>query len=124
SGAGPRGHHDRGRGEGRRRRRSGGPCGQGRAGRVRKIPRPRSALMKLTFNVFENHRRDADRHWPGYVFGGRVRTSTLVLIIAFFATWWTYDTYRPHPAPPAVPQVVPPGYVPDPNYTWVPRTRV
>jgi hypothetical protein len=80
--------------------------------------------MKLTFNVFENHRRDEHRHWPGYMFGGRIRTSTLVLLIAFFLTWWTYDTYRPHPPPPVVPQVVPPGYVPDPNYTWVPRTRV
>jgi len=80
--------------------------------------------MKLTLNVFENHHRDSDRHWPRYIFGGRIRTSTLVLIIAFCATWWTYDTYRPHPEPPATPQVVPPGYIPDPNYTWVPRTRV
>ena len=79
--------------------------------------------MKLTLNVLENH-RDADRHWPSYILGGRIRTSTLVLIIAFFLTWWTYNTYRPHPPPPVVPQVVPPGYVPDPNYTWVPRTRV
>jgi hypothetical protein len=79
--------------------------------------------MKLTINVLENH-RDADRRWPGYILGGRIRTSTLVLIIAFFLTWWTYNTYRPHPPPPVVPQVVPPGYVPDPNYTWVPRTRV
>jgi hypothetical protein len=80
--------------------------------------------MKFTFNVLENPRRDSDRHWPSYVLGGRIRTSTLVLIIAFCATWWTYDTYRPHPEPPATPQVVPPGYIPDPNYTWVPRTRV
>src|SRR5580693_10354679 len=79
--------------------------------------------MKLTFNVLENH-RDADRRWPSYILGGRIRTSTLVLIIAFFLTWWTYDTYRPTPPPPVVPQVVPPGFVPDPNYTWVPRTRV
>jgi len=63
--------------------------------------------MKLTLNVLENHRRDADRHWPSYIFGGRIRTSTLVLIIAFFLTWWTYTTYRPHPPPPVVPQVVP-----------------
>jgi hypothetical protein len=80
--------------------------------------------MKVTFNVLENHRRDADRHWPSYILGGRIRTSTLVLIIAFFLTWWTYDTNRPAPLPPVVPQVVPPGYVPDPNYTWVPRTKV
>jgi hypothetical protein len=80
--------------------------------------------MKLTLNVLEKSSRDTDRHWPSYMFGGRVRTSTLVLIVAFFATWWTYDTYRPQPPPPVAPQVVPPGYVPDPRYTWVPRTRV
>lgn len=81
--------------------------------------------MKLTLNVLENHSRDTDKQWPSYMFGGRVRTSTLVLIIAFLATWWTYNTYKPQPAPPpAAPAVVPPGFVPDPNYTWVPRTRV
>ncbi|WIM87996.1 hypothetical protein PT015_00175 [Candidatus Mycobacterium wuenschmannii] len=80
--------------------------------------------MKLTLNVLERNNRDTDKHWPNYMFGGRVRTSTLVLIVLFFATWWTYNTYRPHPPPPAAPAVVPPGYVPDPNYTWVPRTRV
>jgi hypothetical protein len=80
--------------------------------------------MKFTLNVLERSNRNADKHWPSYMFGGRVRTSTLVLIVAFFATWWTYSTYRPHPPPPVAPQVVPPGYVPDPNYTWVPRTRV
>ena len=54
-----------------------------------------------------------------------MRTSTLVLIVAFLAVWWVYDTYRPEPAPkPPAPQVVPPGFVPDPNYTWVPRSRV
>ena len=80
--------------------------------------------MKLTFNVLENRGRAANRHWPNYMFGGRLRTSTLVLIVAFFAVWWTYDTYRPAPTPPAAPQVVPPGFVPDPAYTWVPRSRV
>lgn len=81
--------------------------------------------MKVTLNVLENRGRNADRHWPGYIFGGRVRTSTLVLIIAFFVLWWTYDTYRPAPTPPpAAPQVVPPGFVPDPAYTWVPRSQV
>ncbi len=80
--------------------------------------------MKLTLNVLEKNTRDADQHWPNYMFGGRVRTSTLVLIIAFFATWWAYDTYRPAPTPSAIPQVVPPGFVPDPAYTWVPRTKV
>ncbi len=81
--------------------------------------------MKLTLNFLENPSRDADKQWPNFMFGGRVRTSTLVLVIAFCAAWWTYNTYKPHPPPPpAAPQVVPPGYVPDPNYTWVPRTRV
>ena len=70
---------------------------------------------------------DAERSWPRHMFGGRVRTSTMVLIVLFLAAWWTYDTYRPqsatHQGPPAT-QVVPPGFVPDPNYTWVPRSRV
>jgi hypothetical protein len=81
--------------------------------------------VKLTFSVLEDHSQDTNRHWPGYLLGGRIRTSTLVLIIVFIAVWWTYDTYRP-PAKPGQPpvQVVPPGFVPDPNYTWVPRTRV
>jgi hypothetical protein len=80
--------------------------------------------MKLTLSILENHSGDPNRHWPGYIFGGRIRTSTLVLIIAFFVISWTYHTYKPHPAPPVAPQVVPPGFVPDPGYTWVPRTRV
>lgn len=81
--------------------------------------------MKLTLNVLGKPRAEHDGRWPGYSFGGRVRTSTLVLIVAFLAVWWVYDTYRPEPAPkqPA-PQVVPPGFLPDPKYTWVPRTRV
>lgn len=62
--------------------------------------------------------------WPSHLFGGRVRTSTLVLIIAFVAVWWLYDSYREEPAPPPAPQVVPPGFIPDPAYTWVPRTRL
>ena len=37
---------------------------------------------------------DAERGWPGYLFGGRVRTSTLVLVIAFLAVWWLYDYHR------------------------------
>ncbi len=82
--------------------------------------------MKLTFSVLEDHSQDKNRHWPGYLLGGRIRTSTLVLVVAFMALWWTYDTYRPPPQPnePPAPQVVPPGFLPDPNYTWVPRTRV
>jgi hypothetical protein len=81
--------------------------------------------MKLTLNLLEK-RNDQDRHWPAYI-GGRVRTSTLVLIVAFLALWWVYSEYRPpeqsHSGPPST-QVVPPGFVPDPNYTWVPRSQV
>jgi hypothetical protein len=81
--------------------------------------------VKLTRKSLEKRGEDEDRRWPGYLFGGRVRTSTLVLIVALMAVWWVYDTYRPEPAPkPPAPQVVPPGFVPDPAYTWVPRTRV
>jgi hypothetical protein len=81
--------------------------------------------VKFTLNVLEKNKGDAEKTWPGYMFGGRVRTSTLVLVIAFLGLWWTYTTYRPEPTPkPEVPQVVPPGFVPDPNYTWVPRSRV
>ena len=82
--------------------------------------------MKFSLNILKRH-RDEERGWPDYLFGGHVRTSTLVLIVAFLAVWWVYSAYRPRePAdggPPAT-QVVPPGFVPDPNYTWVPRSRV
>ncbi len=63
---------------------------------------------------------------PRHLFGGRVRTSTVVLLVAFVAVWWLYDTYHPEPPDHQVPasDVVPPGYVPDPDYTWVPRTQV
>ncbi|WP_396878690.1 hypothetical protein, partial [Mycolicibacter heraklionensis] len=61
---------------------------------------------------------------PAHLFGGRVRTSTVALIIAFIAVWWVYDTYRQEPTPPPAPQVVPPGFIPDPAYTWVPRTKL
>jgi hypothetical protein len=72
----------------------------------------------------------ADRGWPGRLFGGRIRTSTVVLIVAFAVVWWIYDDHqhsaRSAPTPTDVPalQVVPPGFVPDPNYTWVPRSRL
>ena len=57
---------------------------------------------------------------------GRVRVSTVVLIVAFFALFWVYHNFEPRPAAPEAPPtaVVPPGFVPDPNYTWVPRTNV
>jgi hypothetical protein len=73
---------------------------------------------------------DVDRGWPGYLLGGRVRTSTVVLILVFAALWWVYDDHQraveSSPKTTQVPatQVVPPGFVPDPNYTWVPRTQV
>ncbi|BDB41113.1 MULTISPECIES: hypothetical protein [Mycobacterium] len=81
--------------------------------------------MKLQLNLLQR-RRDAERRTPTHLFGGRVRTSTLVLIVAFAALWWTYETYSPQekPASTTPSQVVPPGFVPDPNYTWVPRTRL
>lgn len=64
------------------------------------------------------------RSWPDYILGGRLRTSTAALLISFFAILWLYETYETPPPPPQVPfsEVVPPGFVPDPNYTWAPRT--
>jgi hypothetical protein len=57
---------------------------------------------------------------------GRMRVSTLVLIVAFLALFWVHQAFQPEPtggqAPPTA--VVPPGFVPDPDYTWVPRTNV
>lgn len=73
---------------------------------------------------------DPERGWPNYMFGGHVRTSTLVLVIAFLAVWWVYDDHqqsaKSNTKTTQVPatQIVPPGFVPDPNYTWVPRTQV
>ena len=57
---------------------------------------------------------------------GRMRVSTIVLIVAFLALFWVYHNFEPRPAAPEAPPtaVVPPGFVPDPNYTWVPRTNV
>jgi hypothetical protein len=57
---------------------------------------------------------------------GRMRVSTIVLIVAFLALFWVYHNFEPRPASTEAPTpaVVPPGFVPDPNYTWVPRTNV
>ncbi|AGB21979.1 hypothetical protein Mycsm_01573 [Mycobacterium sp. JS623] len=57
---------------------------------------------------------------------GRMRVSTIVLIVAFLALFWVYHNFEPKPASTEAPTpaVVPPGFVPDPNYTWVPRTNV
>lgn len=67
-----------------------------------------------------------DHGWPGYLINGRIRTSTVGLIVAFIVIAWVHSAYRPPPAPPVTPDtaVVPPGFVPDPEYTWVPRTNV
>ena len=68
-----------------------------------------------------------DRAFPGYLLGGRIRTSTIALVLAFLAVWWLHSTYQPAPEPPPqVPafDVVPPGFIPDPAYTWAPRTDV
>lgn len=82
------------------------------------------AAARSRLTMFSATDRD-DRRWPGYLLGGHVRTSTVVLIMVFMVLWWAYDTYRPQSSPESPPvQVVPPGFVPDPNYTWVPRTEV
>ena len=66
------------------------------------------------------------RGWPAYLFGGRMRTTTAAMIVAFIALFWVYQTYQPQPVATEAPstQVIPPGFVPDPGYTWVPRTNV
>lgn len=71
-------------------------------------------------------RKRTDRGWPGYIINGRIRTSTAALIVAFIVIAWLQNTYQPAPEPAQVPasQVVPPGFVPDPDFTWVPRTQV
>jgi hypothetical protein len=57
---------------------------------------------------------------------GRMRVSTIVLIIAFVALFWVYHNFESRPTSTETPPtaVVPPGFVPDPNYTWVPRSDV
>ncbi|MEO8813869.1 MAG: hypothetical protein ABI307_01555 [Mycobacterium sp.] len=79
--------------------------------------------MNPTTSGLDRSTRD-ERRWPGYLLGGRVRTSTVALIVVFALVWWVYDAYRPTPKSIEAPQVVPPGFIPDPNYTWVPRTRL
>lgn len=83
------------------------------------------SIRKPADTLEQPDRSDGKRwKWPEHLFGGRVRTSTVALIIAFAAVWWVYDTYREEPKPPPAPQVVPPGFIPDPAYTWVPRTKL
>ena len=64
--------------------------------------------------------------WLKVKLGGKMRVSTAVLLIAFIALFWVYHNLEPTRAAPEAPApaVVPPGFVPDPNYTWVPRTNV
>ncbi|PRC45841.1 hypothetical protein C6A85_93130, partial [Mycobacterium sp. ITM-2017-0098] len=77
-------------------------------------------------NIFKKSDGEG-RVWPHYIIGGRLRTSTAGLILAFVALFWVNQNYQTEPPAPAIDpaqQVVPPGFVPDPNYTWVPRTNV
>jgi hypothetical protein len=64
--------------------------------------------------------------WLKAKLGGRFRVSTIVLVVVFLALFWVQQNVQPEPAAPEqpTPAVVPPGFVPDPNYTWVPRTQV
>ena len=64
------------------------------------------------------------RGWPNYILRGRVRTSTASLVVAFVALFWVNQTFGPSASQSPEQQVVPPGFLPDPNYTWVPRTNV
>jgi hypothetical protein len=70
-------------------------------------------------------RRRPDHGWPGYIINGRIRTSTAILLLAFFAISWLHNAYQPTPTAPTAPgtQMVP-GFPLDPAYTWVPRTYV
>ena len=115
------GHRDRGRCEGRRSRRRRASRRRRPSGDEYEKPRSRCSAMKLTLNILEKHSDDEDRRWPSYMFGGRVRTSTLVLIVAFLAVWWVYDTYRP--AQPA-PRWPPPQVVPPPGYRSRPELHL
>jgi hypothetical protein len=73
---------------------------------------------------FNLRRKGNERGWPGYILWGRVRTSTAGLLAAFILLSWVSQTFQPEPKPPEASQIVPPGFVPDPEYTWVPRTNV
>src|SRR5262249_53897824 len=86
-----------------------------------------AAAVKFTLNILDKPNIDQEQRWPRYVFGGRARTSTVVLIVVLVLVAWVYNVYRPQPAShngPGSTQVVPPGFVPDPTYRGVPRDRV
>lgn len=64
------------------------------------------------------------RYWFKSKFGA-VRASTVALLVVFSVLFWVQQNFQPEPRPELPePAVVPPGFVPDPNYTWVPRTDV
>lgn len=80
----------------------------------------------MRLNLGRLTRKVDGRGWPQYLLGGRIRTSTAALFVAFIVLFWAYQTFQPQATGPQAPtaQVVPPGFVPDPDYTWVPRTQV
>ncbi len=87
--------------------------------------------MKFTPTLTPKRIPDAERRWPAYMLRGRIRTSTVALIVAFIAVWWVYTTFSPEANSSGKTQStetrmvpVPPGFKPDPNYTWVPRSEV
>ncbi len=82
--------------------------------------------MKWTDWMWTPRRPGSTRGWPHDIFGGRMRTSTAALLLAFVVLFWVNQTFQPVASqkPADQTQVVPPGFVPDPNYTWVPRTNV
>ena len=49
----------------------------------------------MKFNV--TFRKEGEgREWPAYLPGGRVRTSTAALIVAFCFTWWLHSVSYTH----------------------------
>lgn len=56
--------------------------------------------MRITFvpaRLRRNGQSNGNRKrgTPRQLFGGRIRLSTVVLMVAFLAVWWLYDTYNP-----------------------------
>ena len=70
----------------------------------------------------DSHRED--RSWPGYLFGGRLRTSTAALLIVSSGSGgcMTPTSLSPAAAAGAGQRCGSAGFIPDPSYTWVPRT--
>ena len=120
----------------------GGPA-DARAGRPRAAPRGHRRRQRMAAHRWwrpsctrrrpaaPRKRRRARRSRRSDVLAARPGSagcgvSTVVLIVAFVALFWVYHNFEPRPAAAEAPPtaVVPPGFVPDPNYTWVPRTNV